>query len=183
MGHGTHHRDRSRTGASTAGYGRRLGGSRQPSAVRRRFRRQSRLGWGRVRTSGAERYRAPGVRSRRLAEAVHLRVSEPGAVQPTAGGGNPPQPGGDLAVAPRGAFKPAGIAPPQGPVATQQGAWHQRIDDNPLTAQIPGFSHRKILLGPTFHKVSNVYATIRLQHVLKCSVVNIDSAAIFATSE
>ena len=114
MGHGTHHRDRSRTGASTAGYGRRLGGSRQPSAVRRRFRRQSRLGWGRVRTSGAERYRAPGVRSRRLAEAVPLRVSEPGAVQPTAGGGNPPQPGGDLAVAPRGAFKPAGIAPPKG---------------------------------------------------------------------
>ena len=43
---------------------------------------------------------APGVRSRRLAEAVHLRVSEPGAVQPLAGGGDPPQPGGDLAVAP-----------------------------------------------------------------------------------
>ena len=33
MGHGTHHRDRSRTGASTAGHGRRLCGSRQPSAV------------------------------------------------------------------------------------------------------------------------------------------------------
>ena len=43
---------------------------------------------------------APGVRSLRLAEAVHLRVSEPGAVQPSAGGGDPPQPGGDLAVAP-----------------------------------------------------------------------------------
>ena len=98
MGHGTHHRDRSRTGASTAGHGRRLCGSRQPSAVHRRFRRQSRLGWGRVRTSGAERDRAPGVRSLRLAEAVHLRVSEPGAVQPSAGGGNPPQPGGDLAA-------------------------------------------------------------------------------------
>ena len=122
MGHGTHHRDRSRTGASTAGHGRRLGGSRQPSAVHRRFRRQSRLGWGRVRTRGAERDRAPGVRSLRLAEAVHLRVSEPGAVQPSAGGGDPPQPGGDLAVAPRGAFKPAG-RPPKGPVATQQGAW------------------------------------------------------------
>ena len=40
---------------------------------------------------------------------------------------------------------------PQGPIATQQGAWHQRIDDNPLTAQIPGFSHRKSRLGPTFH--------------------------------
>ena len=44
--------------------------------------------------------------------------------------------------------------PPKGPVATHQGAWHQRIDDNPLTAQIPGFSHRKIRLGPTFHTVS-----------------------------
>ena len=44
--------------------------------------------------------------------------------------------------------------PPQGPVATHQGAWHQRIDDNPLTAQIPGLSHRKIRLGPTFHTVS-----------------------------
>ena len=42
---------------------------------------------------------------------------------------------------------------PQGPIATQQGAWHQRIDDNPLTAQIPGFSHRKIRLGSTFHTV------------------------------
>ena len=46
MGHGTHHRDRSRTGASTAGHGRRLCGSRQPRTVHRRFRRQSRLGWG-----------------------------------------------------------------------------------------------------------------------------------------
>ena len=45
MGQGTHHRDRSRTGASAAGHGRRLCGSRQPSAVHRRFRRQSRLGW------------------------------------------------------------------------------------------------------------------------------------------
>ena len=54
-------------------------------------------------------------------------------------------------------------SPPQGPVATHQGAWHQRIDDNPLTAQIPGLSHRKIRLGPTFHTVSNVYATIRPQ--------------------
>ena len=52
--------------------------------------------------------------------------------------------------------------PPQGPVSTHQGAWHQRIDDNPLTAQIPGLSHRKIRLGPTFHTVSNVYATLRL---------------------
>ena len=48
---------------------------------------------------------------------------------------------------------------PQGPVATQQGAWHQRIDDNPLTAQIPGFSHRKIRLGPTFHTVWLVLET------------------------
>ena len=44
----------------------------------------------------------------------------------------------------------------------QQGAWHRRIDDNPLTAQIPGFSHRKIRLGPTFHTVSSGYATLRL---------------------
>ena len=51
--------------------------------------------------------------------------------------------------------------PPQGPVATQQGAWHQRIDDNPLTAQIPDFSHRKIRLGPTFHTVSCGSATLR----------------------
>ena len=70
MGHGTHHRDRSRTGASTAGHGRRLCGSRQPSTVHRCFRRQSRLGWGRVRTSGAKRDRAPGVGSGRLAEAA-----------------------------------------------------------------------------------------------------------------
>ena len=26
--------------------------------------------------------------------------------------------------------------------------------ENPLTAQIPGLSHRKIRLGPTFHTVS-----------------------------
>ena len=50
--------------------------------------------------------------------------------------------------------------PPKGPVATHQGAWHQRIDDNPLTAQIPGLSHRKIRLGPTFHTVSSGYATL-----------------------
>ncbi len=50
--------------------------------------------------------------------------------------------------------------PPQGSVATHQGAWHQRIDDNPLTAQIPGLSHRKIRLGPTFHTVSLLYATL-----------------------
>ena len=49
-------------------------------------------------------------------------------------------------------------SPPQGPVATHQGAWHQRIDDNPLTAQIPGLSQRKIRLGPTFHTVSFLYA-------------------------
>ena len=49
---------------------------------------------------------------------------------------------------------------PQGPVATHQGAWHQRIDDNPLTAQIPGLSHRKIRLGPTFHTVWSGFATI-----------------------
>ena len=29
-------------------------------------------------------------------------------------------------------------SPPKGPVSTHPGAWHQRIDDNPLTAQIPG---------------------------------------------
>ena len=40
--------------------------------------------------------------------------------------------------------------PPQGPVATHQGAWHQRIDGNPLTAQIPGLSHRNIRLGLLF---------------------------------
>ena len=51
--------------------------------------------------------------------------------------------------------------PPQGPVATHQGAWHRRIDDNPLTAQIPGLSHRKIRLGPTFHTVSNGCATLQ----------------------
>ena len=49
--------------------------------------------------------------------------------------------------------------PPQGPVATHQGAWHQRIDDNPLTAQIPGLSHRKIRLGPTFHTAWSGFAT------------------------
>ena len=48
---------------------------------------------------------------------------------------------------------------PQGPIATQQGTWHQRVDDNPLTAQIPGFSHRKIRLGPTFHTVWFGFAT------------------------
>ena len=32
---------------------------------------------------------------------------------------------------------------------------------NPLTAQIPGFSHRKIRLGPTFHTVSCGSATLR----------------------
>ena len=31
--------------------------------------------------------------------------------------------------------------------------------DNPLTAQIPGLSHRKIRLGPTFHTVSTVSVT------------------------
>ena len=50
--------------------------------------------------------------------------------------------------------------PPKGPVATHQGAWHQRIDDNPLTAQIPGLSHRKIRLGPTFHTAWSGYATL-----------------------
>ena len=35
----------------------------------------------------------------------------------------------------------------------------ERLDDNPLTAQIPGFSHRKIRLGPTFHTVSLLFAT------------------------
>ena len=35
----------------------------------------------------------------------------------------------------------------------------ERLDDNPLTAQIPGFSHRKIRLGPIFHTVSLLFAT------------------------
>ena len=48
-------------------------------------------------------------------------------------------------------------SPPQGPVSTHQGAWHQRIYDNPLTAQIPGLSHRKIRLWPTFHTVLFLY--------------------------
>ena len=46
-------------------------------------------------------------------------------------------------------------------------AWHQRIDDNPLTAQIPGLSHRKIRLGPTFHTVSNDFVTIPLPRVFQ----------------
>ena len=62
--------------------------------------------------------------------------------------------------------------PPQGPVATQQGAWHQRIDDNPLTAQIPGFSHRKIRLGPTFHTVWNGFTTVALT-ALACKIAPI----------
>ena len=85
MGHGTHHRDRSRTGASTAGHGRRLmwvpttqcGSSTLSSTV------STWLGPGSNERS-RKRHRAPGVRSLRLAEAVHLRVSEPGAVQPSA---------------------------------------------------------------------------------------------------
>ena len=42
----------------------------------------------------------PGYDPSDLLKLPHLRVSEPGAIQPSAGGGNPPQPGGDLAVAP-----------------------------------------------------------------------------------
>ena len=39
------------------------------------------------------------------------------------------------------------------------GRMAERLDDNPLTAQIPGFSHRKIRLGPIFHTVSLVFVT------------------------
>ena len=59
---------------------------------------------------------------------------------------------------------------PQGPVATHQGAWHQRIDDNPLTAQIPGLSHRKIRLGPTFHTASLLCATDPTESGILCLI-------------
>ena len=64
---------------------------------------------------------AAGLRAGRSAEALHLRLSEPGAVEPAAGSREPPQHRGDLAVADlkpdfktiadfrrdnRGAFKP-----------------------------------------------------------------------------
>ena len=56
----------------------------------------------------------------------------------------------------------------------------ERLDDNPLTAQIPGFSHRKIRLEPTLHTVSGDYATIQVptgcQGLGRCeTVLYIDS--------
>src|SRR5205085_1259011 len=41
----------------------------------------------------------PGLCARGSAEALHLRLPEPGAVEPSAGGRDPPQHRGDLAAA------------------------------------------------------------------------------------
>ena len=88
---------------------------------------------------------------------------------------NPPGPPGTASVIATWGVQTSWNRLPQGPIATQQGAWHQRIDDNPLTAQIPGFSHCKIRLGPTFHTVWNGFATTRrptgFQWLLRCETV------------
>ena len=60
--------------------------------------------------------------------------------------------------APRGAFKPAGIAL-QRACCNASGRMASANRHNPITAQI-GLSHRKIRLGPTFHAVSLLCATV-----------------------
>ena len=60
--------------------------------------------------------------------------------------------------APRGALKPAGIALPRA-CCNASGRMASANRHNPITAQI-GLSHRKIRLGPTFHAVSLLCATV-----------------------
>ena len=113
--------DRSQT-AAVAGGGGRLRRPRQPGAVHRCV-----CGWagprgGRVRRGRAEGDGPAGLCACRPAEALHLRLPEPGALQPAAGGRDPPQHRGDLAAAaPEARLQDHRRLPPRQPRGLQAG--------------------------------------------------------------
>ena len=97
--YGAHLRSRPLADPAVPGIGGRLRRPRQPGAVHRCVRGWAGPHGGRVRRGRAEGDGPAGVCACRPAEALHLRLPEPGALQPAAGGRDLPQHRGDLAAA------------------------------------------------------------------------------------